>query len=140
MLRRLPPDEFRGLCHAGACPRFDINDFDETHPGPFEWDVKRLAVSFVLAARWLGLSDRDARQSLQALLAAYRTTQAQFADLSVLETWYARITFEDLLLGRPLCQHVKQLELLEQKGIVQINPERSARFISWLHTNIRRYP
>jgi uncharacterized protein (DUF2252 family) len=76
---------------------FDINDFDETHPGPFEWDVKRLAVSFVLAARWLGLSDRDARQSLQALLAAYRTTQAQFADLSVLETWYARITFGDLL-------------------------------------------
>jgi uncharacterized protein (DUF2252 family) len=76
---------------------FDINDFDETHPGPFEWDVKRLAVSFVLAARWLRLSDRDARQSLRALLAAYRTTQAQFADLSVLETWYAKITFDDLL-------------------------------------------
>jgi uncharacterized protein (DUF2252 family) len=76
---------------------FDINDFDETHPGPFEWDVKRLAVSFVLAARWLGLGNGDTRQSLQALLAAYRTTQAQFAEMSVLETWYAKITFEDLL-------------------------------------------
>jgi uncharacterized protein (DUF2252 family) len=76
---------------------FDINDFDETHPGPFEWDVKRLAVSFVLAARWLGLDDADARQALQALLAAYRTTQVRFADMSVLETWYAKITFDDLL-------------------------------------------
>jgi uncharacterized protein (DUF2252 family) len=76
---------------------FDINDFDETHPGPFEWDVKRLATSFVLAARWLSFNDRDARQSLQALLAAYRTTQARFAEMSVLETWYAKITFRDVL-------------------------------------------
>jgi uncharacterized protein (DUF2252 family) len=76
---------------------FDINDFDETHPGPFEWDVKRLAVSFVLAARWLGFHDDQARQALRALLAAYRITQAQFAEMSVLETWYAKITFDDLL-------------------------------------------
>jgi uncharacterized protein (DUF2252 family) len=76
---------------------FDINDFDETHPGPFEWDLKRLATSFVLAARWLGFRDRETRQVLQALLAAYRTTQAQFAEMSVLETWYARITFDELL-------------------------------------------
>jgi uncharacterized protein (DUF2252 family) len=76
---------------------FDINDFDETHPGPFEWDVKRLAVSFVLAARWLEFSDADARQPLQALLAAYRTTQARFAEMTVLETWYARIAFDDVL-------------------------------------------
>jgi uncharacterized protein (DUF2252 family) len=76
---------------------FDMNDFDETHPGPFEWDVKRLAVSFVLAARWLNFDDLGAQQSLQALLGAYRTTQAEFAEKSVLETWYARITFADLL-------------------------------------------
>src|SRR5262249_7169952 len=76
---------------------FDINDFDETHPGPFEWDVKRLAVSFVLAGRWLDFSDRDTRQPLQALLAAYRSTQAQFAEMSVLETWYAKTTFDEVL-------------------------------------------
>jgi uncharacterized protein (DUF2252 family) len=76
---------------------FDINDFDETHPGPFEWDVKRLATSFVLAGRWLGFGDNDTRQVLQALLAAYRTAQGQFAEMSVLETWYAKISFEDLL-------------------------------------------
>jgi uncharacterized protein (DUF2252 family) len=76
---------------------FDINDFDETHPGPFEWDVKRLAVSFVLAARWLGLSADDARQVVLALLADYRTSQTEFAEMTVLETWYAKITFDEML-------------------------------------------
>jgi uncharacterized protein (DUF2252 family) len=76
---------------------FDINDFDETHPGPFEWDVKRLAVSFALASRWLGFGNGDARRVLEALLAAYRTMQAEFAEMSVLETWYAHITFDELL-------------------------------------------
>jgi uncharacterized protein (DUF2252 family) len=76
---------------------FDINDFDETHPGPFEWDVKRLAVSFVLASRWLGFGNGDARRVLGTLLAAYRATQAEFAEKSVLETWYAKITFDEVL-------------------------------------------
>src|SRR6516165_8312898 len=76
---------------------FDINDFDETHPGPFEWDVKRLATSFVLAARWLGFTPADARETLQALLAAYRTSLAQFAEMTVLETWYAKVAFDELL-------------------------------------------
>ena len=76
---------------------FDINDFDETHPGPFEWDVKRLAVSFVLATHWLGLGDDVARQALQALLAAYRPTLARFAEMTVLDTWYAMIAFDEML-------------------------------------------
>src|SRR5262249_50061760 len=75
---------------------FDINDFDETHPGPFEWDVKRLATSFVLAARWLGFGDGDTLQPLDALLAAYRTTLARFAEMPVLETWYAKVAFDEL--------------------------------------------
>jgi uncharacterized protein (DUF2252 family) len=76
---------------------FDINDFDETHPGPFEWDVKRLATSFILASRWLEFSASDARQIVQALAASYRTTVAEFAEMSVLETWYSKITFHDAL-------------------------------------------
>jgi uncharacterized protein (DUF2252 family) len=91
---------------------FDINDFDETYPGPFEWDVKRLAVSFVLAARWLGLDDRAASQSLGALLASYRAGQERFAELSVLETWYAKITFDDLL--REAAGHPKLLRRLQK--------------------------
>jgi uncharacterized protein (DUF2252 family) len=76
---------------------FDINDFDETHPGPFEWDVKRLATSFALASRWLGFSAGDAREILLAMLAAYRTTLAQFAEMTVLENWYAKVEFDELL-------------------------------------------
>jgi uncharacterized protein (DUF2252 family) len=76
---------------------FDINDFDETHPGPFEWDVKRLTTSFVLAARWLSFSAGDARRSAEAAVASYRTNMALFAQMSVLETWYAKIAFTDLL-------------------------------------------
>jgi uncharacterized protein (DUF2252 family) len=76
---------------------FDINDFDETFRAPFEWDVKRLATSFVLAGRWLEFDDDDARKSLRDLLAGYRVAQSRFADMSVLETWYAKIGFDDLI-------------------------------------------
>jgi uncharacterized protein (DUF2252 family) len=76
---------------------FDISDFDETLPGPFEWDVKRLATSFVLAARWLGFGAGDARRAAEAVVAAYRTAQARFAGMTTLETWYAKITLDDLL-------------------------------------------
>src|SRR5262245_63978724 len=75
---------------------FDINDFDETLPGPFEWDVKRLATSFVLAARWLGFGPADARRSAVSVVAAYRETLARFAEMTVLETWYAKVTIEEV--------------------------------------------
>jgi uncharacterized protein (DUF2252 family) len=76
---------------------FDINDFDETLPAPFEWDVKRLATSFVLAARWLGFNANDAREAAESVVASYRTALADFAQMSVLEIWYARITVQELL-------------------------------------------
>lgn len=76
---------------------FDINDFDETHPGPFEWDVKRLGTSFVLAARWRGYKKSEARDAVEAMVHGYRESMARFADMSVLETWYARTTYEDIL-------------------------------------------
>jgi uncharacterized protein (DUF2252 family) len=76
---------------------FDVNDFDETHAGPFEWDVKRLATSFVLAARWLGFGKADVKQSVLEAVAAYREAQSRYAEMSVLETWYAKIAFDELL-------------------------------------------
>jgi uncharacterized protein (DUF2252 family) len=75
---------------------FDINDFDETHPGPFEWDVKRLATSFVLAARWLGFAAAEARAAARAVATTYRETLARFAGMSVLDTWYARVTMDEV--------------------------------------------
>jgi uncharacterized protein (DUF2252 family) len=75
---------------------FDINDFDETHPGPFEWDVKRLATSFVMAARWLDFTTAEVRGAARSVAAAYRQTMARFARMGMLETWYARVTMEEV--------------------------------------------
>ena len=76
---------------------FDINDFDETSPAPWEWDVKRLAASFVLAARANGLSDRAGRDVATAGARSYRKCLRTYAALSPLEVWYARVTADDLL-------------------------------------------
>ena len=76
---------------------FDLNDFDETLPGPFEWDVKRLVVSLVLAARDRGFKRKDARLAVRAALQAYRTTVAQLAQMGTLDVWYTRIDEQMLL-------------------------------------------
>jgi uncharacterized protein (DUF2252 family) len=75
---------------------FDINDFDETLPAPFEWDLKRLAASFVIAARWRGFTDDQAREMAVQTAAAYRQSMRKRESASVLEAWYSRITVEDL--------------------------------------------
>ena len=73
---------------------FDINDFDETHPGPWEWDVKRLAVSFVAAGRDRGFSAKRRGAAVLAAVAAYRTAMREFAAKTNLEVWYAHLDVE----------------------------------------------
>lgn len=70
----------------------DINDFDETLPGPWEWDIKRLAASFVLAARSNGFNHADQREAAQSCVRAYRLRMAEFAEMSALDVWYARVS------------------------------------------------
>ncbi len=70
---------------------FDLNDFDETLPGPFEWDVKRLVVSFVLAARDRGFKRKEARTAVREALTSYRTAIAELAQIGTLDVWYTRI-------------------------------------------------
>jgi len=76
---------------------FDINDFDETLPGPWEWDVKRLAASFVLAARDRGFGDAVAGRLARSAVASYRTAMAGFAEARTLDVWYERIEIEQVL-------------------------------------------
>lgn len=76
---------------------FDINDFDETHEGPFEWDLKRLTASLILAARWRSFTDDEAKTAAKSAVAAYRATMDELSTASLLETWYARITLDDIL-------------------------------------------
>ena len=76
---------------------FDLNDFDETLRGPFEWDVKRLAASLAVIARGIGLSDKRASRTAAAAVRAYRTTMQTLAAAPTLDVWYARVDVDDLV-------------------------------------------
>lgn len=93
-----------GDCHllnfgAFATPErrviFDINDLDETLPAPWEWDVKRLAASFVLACRSNGFSEDTARDTVLACVRSYRERMREFSQIRVLDVWYAHIDVEE---------------------------------------------
>ena len=76
---------------------FDLNDFDETNPGPFEWDVKRLATSFVLAARDNGIPRKAGLAAAEAAASSYRESMAGFATKGELEIWYDRVDVSGLI-------------------------------------------
>jgi uncharacterized protein (DUF2252 family) len=76
---------------------FDVNDFDETLPGPWEWDVKRLAASMVIAAQDKGFPVKDQDRVVLATVAAYRTAMAGFAGMNNLEVWYSHLDVENAI-------------------------------------------
>src|SRR5215467_2810243 len=75
---------------------FDVNDFDETLPGPFEYDVKRMAASFTIAARNNGFSKADVRAATLASVRAYREAMAGFAQMGTMDIWYAHLDEDEL--------------------------------------------
>src|SRR5215216_1741585 len=76
---------------------FDLNDFDETLPGPFEWDVKRMAASFTIAARHNGFTKADTKAATLASVRAYREAMAGFAAMGTMDIWYAHLDEDQLL-------------------------------------------
>ena len=101
---------------------FDINDFDETLPAPWEWDVKRLVASFVLAARSNGLSDSDGRDTAVACARSYRKRLREYAEMSPLEVWYARITLDDVIKTVP-SKLVKEIRKRVAEATGKSSPE-----------------
>jgi uncharacterized protein (DUF2252 family) len=86
---------------------FDANDFDETLPGPWEWDLKRLAASLVVASRANGFTERKAIAAATAVGRAYRTAMATYADTGILHIWYERLDLDEMALtaeSSPLAQ------------------------------------
>src|SRR5215469_2997119 len=75
---------------------FDVNDFDETLPAPFEWDVKRLAASFAVAARGNGLKEGAGYAAARRCASSYRTEMAKFASMRFLNVWYSRIDVDQV--------------------------------------------
>jgi uncharacterized protein (DUF2252 family) len=78
---------------------FDLNDFDETLPGPFEWDVKRMAASFTIAGRNNGFAKADTKAATLASVRAYREAMAGFAEMGTMAIWYAHLDEDELLQG-----------------------------------------
>ena len=76
---------------------FDLNDFDETLPGPFEYDVKRMAASFTIAARNNGLTKAEAHDVTLASVKAYREAMAEFAQMRTMDIWYAHLSEQELM-------------------------------------------
>ena len=76
---------------------FDVNDFDETLPGPFEYDVKRMAASFAIAGRNNGFATADTRAATLASVAAYRDAMAAFAQMGTMDIWYAHLDEDELM-------------------------------------------
>ena len=88
---------FGGFASPERTLLFDLNDFDETLPGPFEYDVKRMAASFTIAARNNGFSAADTTATTCAAVRAYRETMAEFAQMGNMDIWYARMTEQEIM-------------------------------------------
>ena len=82
---------------------FDINDFDETLPGPWEWDVKRLGASLAVAGRNNGFSDAERREVITASVGEYRTAMREFASMRNLDVWYSRLQVREGLPSSRRC-------------------------------------
>ena len=80
---------------------FGINDFDETLPGAWEWDLKRLAASAVVCGRFLGADRALCEESARAVVKSYRKRMREYAKMSYLDVWYARIDESDVLNAQP---------------------------------------
>jgi hypothetical protein len=76
---------------------FGLNDFDETLPAPWEWDVKRLAISFVVAGRTVGFDPAVCRQAALAVVGVYREQVASYAGMRLLEVWYSRVDAAEIV-------------------------------------------
>jgi uncharacterized protein (DUF2252 family) len=147
---------------------FDINDFDETATAPWEWDVKRLAASFVIAGRDKGFTDLQCREAAWTAVNSYRNNMAEYAKMSALQIWYAQINLTELIKSGKVKEfkqfdpkqvkkafkrapHEKEFAKLtySKKGeprikdnlplIFHVPKEREARFFDEAQTAYKRY-
>lgn len=95
---------------------FDINDFDETHPAPWEWDLKRLVVSFVIAGRDRGLSDDDCEEAAMECARSYREHLREYSRMSPLQVWYNRIDADTIINMAPDAKTKKLREQMAEKA------------------------
>ena len=99
---------------------FDIRDLDETLRAPWEWDLKRLAASLVVAGRSAGISDRKLNDVAAACARSYREHMDEFSAMSPLEVWYSRVSAEDLIENAPDAKAKTEREQMAAKARTRI--------------------
>jgi len=112
---------------------FDVNDFDETLPGPFEWDVKRLAASLAVAGRNNGFAAKDRRKIVLAGAEGYRTAMREFAGQPFLAVWYAHLDVDDAI-AQYRSQMKKSRVQATEKMVAKAHTEDSMKALSKLTT------
>ena len=110
---------------------FSINDFDETLPGPFEWDVKRLAASVVVAARDRGFDEAVSRSIVMAATREYRESIARFAEMRHIDVWYTRLDVAAILTQLGASASRKQMKRF-QTDVAKVHTKDSMRALSKL--------
>jgi uncharacterized protein (DUF2252 family) len=93
---------------------FSVNDFDETLPGPFEWDVKRLVASFAVAGREHGFDETQRRRAALAAARSYREAMNEFAQMRAVDVWYARLEVDEIMRRLSRDVHGKQLARIDR--------------------------
>jgi len=114
---------------------FDANDFDETLPGPWEWDIQRLAASMVVAGRANGFTAKQRRKIVRATVRRYRDASARFATMGALEVWYARADMaelQDLVANRLSKRGHKRLD----KTVAKARANDGLKAFAKLTTNV----
>ncbi len=118
---------------------FSLNDFDETHPGPFEWDVKRLVASFAVAGRDRGFGAGKREQVLLRVASAYRESMAEFAAMRTMDVWNARLDVEDLF-QRFSVRASKKHEARFEKNVAKARAKDSLKAMDKLTTVVDGEP
>jgi uncharacterized protein (DUF2252 family) len=114
---------------------FDVNDFDETLPGPFEWDIKRLAASLAVAGRDNGFGAKDRRQVELAAAESYRTAMRAFAGQHFMDVWYAHLDVDDAISEFRSQMKAKRVKLAE-KMVAKAHTSDSMKAVGKLTTEV----
>ena len=130
---------FGGFASPGRRLVFDVNDFDETLPGPFEWDVKRLGASLAVAGRDNGFGRKARRKIVLSGVGEYRKAMRAFADQSFLGVWYAHLDVEDAI-GRFQSQLKKKRVKATQKMVAKAHTHDSTQALRKLTTEVDGRP
>jgi uncharacterized protein (DUF2252 family) len=114
---------------------FDVNDFDETLPGPFEWDVKRLAASLIVAGRDNGFTAKTCRKLALVSAEAYRTAMRGFAEQTMLDVWYAHLDVEPALAEVKAQIKAKRIKMF-QKAVAKAHTKDSTSAVAKLTAEV----